>query len=243
MANPRLVPQLEVTRLAGSLGAEIHGIQLAKAGPADADAIRSLLMEHQVLFFPDQHLTPDQHIAFGRLFGQARVPSEPLARERAARVLRAARQLGRRRDRRRVAQRPHLPGRALAARDPAHGEVPGGRRRHAVGERVQGLRRALAGDEGLLRGALGAARRAPARQPGADGGAPGGARAPGDEAEVAVRERALHAPDRRALPSGERGGARASWCAGSRARASRSATTGPRARSRCGTTAARSTTC
>jgi taurine dioxygenase len=60
---------LEVARLSGSLGAEVRGIPLAKAGPADADAIRGLLLEHLVLFFPDQHLTPDEHIAFGRLFG------------------------------------------------------------------------------------------------------------------------------------------------------------------------------
>jgi taurine dioxygenase len=61
---------LEIARLSGSLGAEIRGISLQKAGPAEADAIHALLMEHLVLFFPDQHLTPDEHIAFGRLFGQ-----------------------------------------------------------------------------------------------------------------------------------------------------------------------------
>ena len=60
---------LDVSRLSGSLGAEIRGISLAKAGPRDADLIRSLLTEHLVLFFPDQHLTPDEHIAFGELFG------------------------------------------------------------------------------------------------------------------------------------------------------------------------------
>lgn len=60
---------LDVQRLSGSLGAEIRGISLAEAGPAEAEAIRAQLLEHLVLFFPDQHLTPDQHIAFGRLFG------------------------------------------------------------------------------------------------------------------------------------------------------------------------------
>jgi alpha-ketoglutarate-dependent taurine dioxygenase len=70
MALARPAPQLEVTRLSGSLGAEIHGIALAQAGPADAEQILSLLMEHQVLFFPGQRLTPDEHIAFGRLFGK-----------------------------------------------------------------------------------------------------------------------------------------------------------------------------
>ncbi|HYC53346.1 MAG TPA: TauD/TfdA family dioxygenase [Candidatus Binatia bacterium] len=61
---------LAVRRLSGSLGAEIRGIRLVEATAADADAIRSLLTEHLVLFFPDQHLTPDEHIAFGRLFGE-----------------------------------------------------------------------------------------------------------------------------------------------------------------------------
>jgi len=62
-------PRLDVSRLSGSLGAEIRGISLAAAGPEDVEPLRSLLTEHLVLFFPDQHLTPDEHIAFGRLFG------------------------------------------------------------------------------------------------------------------------------------------------------------------------------
>jgi taurine dioxygenase len=61
---------LDVRRLSGSLGAEVRGIRLAEAGPSEAEKIRSLLMEHLVLFFPEQGLDPDQHIAFGRLFGE-----------------------------------------------------------------------------------------------------------------------------------------------------------------------------
>jgi taurine dioxygenase len=70
MATAMAARDLEVVRLSGSLGAEVRGISLDRAGPADADAIRDLLTEHLVLFFPDQHLTPDTHIAFGRLFGE-----------------------------------------------------------------------------------------------------------------------------------------------------------------------------
>jgi taurine dioxygenase len=62
--------ELEVVPLSGSLGAEIHGIALEQAGPADAARIKELLTEHLVLFFPQQTLTPDQHITFGRLFGE-----------------------------------------------------------------------------------------------------------------------------------------------------------------------------
>ena len=63
-------PRLDVKLLSGSLGAEIRGLDLAKASPADAAAILAQIAEHLVLFFPDQHLTPDEHIAFGRLFGK-----------------------------------------------------------------------------------------------------------------------------------------------------------------------------
>lgn len=63
-------PEPDIRRLSGSLGAEVRGIELARARPDDAKTIESLLMEHQVLFFPEQFLTPDQHIAFGRLFGK-----------------------------------------------------------------------------------------------------------------------------------------------------------------------------
>jgi taurine dioxygenase len=60
---------LTVTRLAGSLGAEVRGIDLASATASDAEGIRALLLEHGVLFFPAQSLTVEQHVALGRLFG------------------------------------------------------------------------------------------------------------------------------------------------------------------------------
>ena len=60
---------LEVTRLAGALGAEVRGIDLARADASDAERIRALLLEHKVLFFPAQALTQEQHVALGRHFG------------------------------------------------------------------------------------------------------------------------------------------------------------------------------
>ncbi len=60
---------LEITRLAGSLGAEVRGIDLARADASDAERIRALLLEHCVLFFPGQQLTVEQHVALGRHFG------------------------------------------------------------------------------------------------------------------------------------------------------------------------------
>ncbi len=80
---PHVSERLDVDRLSGSLGAEIRGIRLADATPADAAALHQLLMEHQVLFFPDQHPTPDEHLAFGRLFGELEAhPNLDMERER-----------------------------------------------------------------------------------------------------------------------------------------------------------------
>jgi taurine dioxygenase len=70
MASAASVESLDVRRLSGSLGAEVRGIDLASAGADDADRLRDLLTEHLVLLFPEQNLTPDEHIAFGRLFGK-----------------------------------------------------------------------------------------------------------------------------------------------------------------------------
>ena len=65
-----MIEEMEVVRLSGSLGAEIRGISLAGCGPAQAEAIEALLIDHLVLFFPEQHLSPEEHVAFARHFGR-----------------------------------------------------------------------------------------------------------------------------------------------------------------------------
>lgn len=70
MSTGRREAQWQVVRLSGSLGAEIRGLDLTTVAADEVEAIRALLREHLVLFFPDQHLTPDAHIAFGRKFGE-----------------------------------------------------------------------------------------------------------------------------------------------------------------------------
>ena len=61
---------LEVRRIAGALGAEIHGIDLAapELGESIA-AIRSLLLEHNVIFFRGQRLDEAGLKAFANQFG------------------------------------------------------------------------------------------------------------------------------------------------------------------------------
>jgi alpha-ketoglutarate-dependent taurine dioxygenase len=62
--------ELSAQPIAGALGAEIHGVDLAQALPdAVVTAIRRALLDHLVVFFRDQHLTPAQLVAFGKRFG------------------------------------------------------------------------------------------------------------------------------------------------------------------------------
>jgi taurine dioxygenase len=58
---------MEVRRMAGALGAEIHGVDLSAETPVEA--IRQAFLEHQVIFFRDQALTPAQFMAFARRMG------------------------------------------------------------------------------------------------------------------------------------------------------------------------------
>ena len=61
---------MEAVRLAGSLGAEVRGIDLSAMTPQLADEVTDLLTEHLVLFFPEQFLEPEAHVAFARHFGE-----------------------------------------------------------------------------------------------------------------------------------------------------------------------------
>ena len=64
--------RLEIRPIAGALGAEIAGIDLARP-PDDATiaAIRRAWLDHLVIFFRDQDLPPERFLAFARCFGQA----------------------------------------------------------------------------------------------------------------------------------------------------------------------------
>src|SRR5262249_10776928 len=57
--------RFEVLRTSGALGAELQGIDLSGSlDREDAADIRQALNEHGVIFFRDQRLSPEQHIAF-----------------------------------------------------------------------------------------------------------------------------------------------------------------------------------
>jgi len=62
---------ITVTPSGAALGARITGVDLSQ--PMDAatfKAIEDALHAHEVIVFPEQKLSPDQHIAFSRLFGE-----------------------------------------------------------------------------------------------------------------------------------------------------------------------------
>ena len=61
---------LRIRRTAGALGAEISGVDLSgDLDEATIAEISAAFVEHQVIFFRDQTLTPAQQLAFGRRFG------------------------------------------------------------------------------------------------------------------------------------------------------------------------------
>ena len=62
---------LQIQRIAGALGAEVGGVDLRKPlSDAQKAELRRAWLEHLVLFFRDQPLTPDQFMAFARAWGE-----------------------------------------------------------------------------------------------------------------------------------------------------------------------------
>ncbi|NQU62089.1 MAG: TauD/TfdA family dioxygenase [Rhodospirillales bacterium] len=63
--------RIEVHPIAGALGAEISGVDLSQ--PLDGQTFKEVhqaFLDHLVIFFRDQNLSPDQHKAFARQFGE-----------------------------------------------------------------------------------------------------------------------------------------------------------------------------
>lgn len=65
---------ITVRRISGALGAEVEGVDLSRGlDDETVGEVRRALLDHQVIFFRDQQLTPEQHIAFGRRFGELNI--------------------------------------------------------------------------------------------------------------------------------------------------------------------------
>ncbi len=62
--------KIEVKPISGALGAEIHGVDLSQSLDNQTfSEIRQAFDENTVIFFRDQKITPEQHLAFGAKFG------------------------------------------------------------------------------------------------------------------------------------------------------------------------------
>src|SRR3979411_1473583 len=73
-----------VEKLTPIIGAEISGVDIGQLVSDEArsnrqrDEIHRALAENLVIFFRDQHISPQQHLAFGRKFGELHIhPAAP----------------------------------------------------------------------------------------------------------------------------------------------------------------------
>src|SRR5262245_44062308 len=69
---PPVKTAIRVEPLTCAIGAEVCNVHLGVAArtPEMIGEIRALLLRHRVLFFRDQDITPAEHVAFARCFGE-----------------------------------------------------------------------------------------------------------------------------------------------------------------------------
>ena len=75
---------LDVRPLTATLGADVSGVDMADVDGLTLEALHRAWLDYKVLVLRDQHITIEEHIAFGRLFGDLEV--HPFAVRRRART-------------------------------------------------------------------------------------------------------------------------------------------------------------
>lgn len=66
---------LRIVPVTTAIGAEVHGVDLGRQlDAATEDAIYQALIRHLVIFFRDQDIAPERHLAFARSFGELDEP-------------------------------------------------------------------------------------------------------------------------------------------------------------------------
>ncbi|MGI9625043.1 MAG: TauD/TfdA dioxygenase family protein [Acidimicrobiales bacterium] len=73
-----MTSDMQVRRLAGSLGAAVTGIDLTDLGPENVATIESAIIEYGIVAFPGQQLDDDQHRRLTEALGGVRPPVEYL---------------------------------------------------------------------------------------------------------------------------------------------------------------------
>ena len=65
---------IRTNKLSANLGIEILELDLSKdLDKKTAESIKDLFLQHQVLYFGQQKITPTEHVRFGRLFGELQI--------------------------------------------------------------------------------------------------------------------------------------------------------------------------
>ena len=66
---------VDIRPMTATIGAMISNVDLRRPlDPADKAAIEGALLDHGVVFFRDQDITPDQQVAFAEQFGTISIP-------------------------------------------------------------------------------------------------------------------------------------------------------------------------
>ena len=60
---------MDIKLLSGALGAEVEGIDLKDSSKENFKVINNLLLEHKVIFFRNQKITPEEQLSLAKLFG------------------------------------------------------------------------------------------------------------------------------------------------------------------------------
>jgi alpha-ketoglutarate-dependent taurine dioxygenase len=68
LTEPQL--ELDVRHLSGTIGAEIRGLDVRHLDDRTTEAVRQVWLDRKVVFFPEQHLDPSEHLEFARRFGE-----------------------------------------------------------------------------------------------------------------------------------------------------------------------------
>ena len=60
---------MDIKLLSGALGAEVEGIDLKDSSKENFKVINNLLLEHKVIFFRNQKITPEEQLSLAKCFG------------------------------------------------------------------------------------------------------------------------------------------------------------------------------
>ena len=68
-----------ITRLHKTFGVIVEGLKLADLKNSQGDELYKLWIEHQLLIFPNQHLSHEEQIQFAKLFGEMEFDITPIS--------------------------------------------------------------------------------------------------------------------------------------------------------------------